>query len=95
MLSYTEPLKAESSCAPALYVALGPKNLYGCLLAERDVDRVNVRARLDLVVLSLSLRFAKEVFAAVPCGVTIVVACDVGTAVSVIAVVVSFVILGG
>ena len=43
-------------------------------------------------MLSLSLRVAKEVFAAVPCGVTIVVACDVVTAVGVIAVVVSFVV---
>ena len=45
-------------------------------------------------MLSLSLRVAKEVFAAAPCGVTIVDACDVGTgtAVGVIAVVVSFVV---
>ena len=44
-------------------------------------------------MLSLSLRVAKEVFAAAPCGVTIVDACDVGTTVGVIALVVSFVVV--
>ena len=50
------------------------------------------KTRSCCVVLSLLLHVAEEVFAAVACGIATVVACVVGTAVNVIAVVVSFVV---
>jgi len=38
----TEPLKAKSSCAPALYAALGQQNLYGCWFADGDAQPASV-----------------------------------------------------